>query len=52
LATLISFVVGYAVIVVFLKLVSTKSYMPFVWYRIVIGVALLGLLFTGVINPI
>ncbi len=52
LATLISFVVGYAVIVVFLKLVSTKSYMPFVWYRIIIGFALLGLLFTGVIKPI
>lgn len=50
LATLIAFVVGYAVIVVFLKLVSTKSYMPFVWYRVVIGVILLGLLGTGVIN--
>lgn len=50
LATLISFVVGYAVIVFFLKIVSTKSYMPFVWYRIVIGVVLLGLLATGVVN--
>ncbi|MGO4315158.1 undecaprenyl-diphosphate phosphatase [Agrobacterium tumefaciens] len=50
LATLIAFVVGYAVIVVFLKLVSTKSYMPFVWYRVVIGVILLGLLGTGVIS--
>lgn len=50
LATLISFVVGYAVIVFFLKIVSTKSYMPFVWYRIVIGIVLLGLLATGVVN--
>ncbi|MFK3778694.1 undecaprenyl-diphosphate phosphatase [Agrobacterium sp. NPDC089420] len=50
LATLIAFIVGYAVIVVFLKLVSTKSYMPFVWYRVVIGVILLGLLGTGVIS--
>lgn len=50
LATFIAFVVGYGVIVVFLKLVSTKSYMPFVWYRVVIGVILLGLLSTGVIN--
>ena len=50
LATLIAFVVGYAVIVVFLKLVSTKSYMPFVWYRVVIGFILLALLGTGVIN--
>lgn len=50
LATLIAFIVGYAVIVVFLKLVSTKSYMPFVWYRVVIGFVLLGLLGTGVIS--
>ena len=50
LATLIAFVVGYAVIVVFLKVVSTKSYMPFVWYRVVVGFILLGLLGTGVIN--
>lgn len=52
LATLIAFMVGYAVIVWFLKLVSTKSYMPFVWYRLVIGVALLGLLVSGVVSPI
>ncbi|MES5097534.1 undecaprenyl-diphosphate phosphatase [Agrobacterium sp. BA1120] len=50
LATLISFIVGYAVIVVFLKLVSTKSYMPFVWYRVVLGVVLLVLLGTGTIS--
>ncbi|NTJ41927.1 undecaprenyl-diphosphate phosphatase [Agrobacterium larrymoorei] len=52
LATVIAFFVGYAVIVFFLKLVSTKSYMPFVWYRVVIGIALLGLLLGGVISPI
>lgn len=52
LATLIAFVVGYAVIVWFLKLVSTRSYMPFVWYRVVIGVALLGLLGFGYVSPI
>jgi undecaprenyl-diphosphatase len=52
LATLIAFVVGYGVIVWFLKLVSTKSYMPFVWYRVVIGVALLGLLGFGYVSPI
>lgn len=50
LATAISFFVGYAVIVFFLKLVSTKSYMPFVWYRLVLGVVLLALLGTGVIS--
>lgn len=52
LATLIAFVVGYAVIVWFLKLVSTRSYMPFVWYRVVIGVVLLGLLGFGYVSPI
>lgn len=50
LATVISFFVGYAVIVFFLKLVSTKSYMPFVWYRVGLGVLLLVLLGTGVIS--
>lgn len=50
LATVIAFFVGYAVIVFFLKLVSTKSYMPFVWYRVVVGVLLLILLGTGVIS--
>jgi undecaprenyl-diphosphatase len=52
LATAIAFVVGYMVIVVFLKLVSTRSYMPFVWYRIVLGLALLVLLATGQIPAI
>src|SRR5690606_26225040 len=47
LATAIAFVVGYGVIVVFLKLVSTRSYMPFVYYRIALGVLVLGLLSTG-----
>lgn len=47
LATLIAFVVGYVVIVFFLRLVSTRSYMPFVWYRIALGLVILGLLATG-----
>lgn len=50
LATVVSFFVGYAVIVAFLKFISTRSYMPFVVYRIVVGVALLGLLHFGVIS--
>ncbi|WP_320199304.1 undecaprenyl-diphosphate phosphatase [Agrobacterium sp. rho-13.3] len=50
LATVISFFVGYAVIVFFLKLVSTKSYLPFVYYRVVLGAVLLVLLSTGVIS--
>lgn len=52
LATLIAFFVGYAVIVGFIKLVSTRSFMPFVWYRIGLGLLVMALLFTGVIAPL
>lgn len=52
LATLVAFVVGYGVIVWFLKLVSTRGYMPFVVYRIALGVAVFGLLAAGVLSPI
>jgi undecaprenyl-diphosphatase len=52
LATLIACGVGYAVIVVFLRLVSTRSYMPFVYYRIALGLVVLGLLETGTIAPV
>lgn len=50
LATLIAFVVGYTVIVFFLRLVSTRSYMPFVYYRVALGALLLVLLAAGVIS--
>lgn len=49
LATLIAFIVGYGVIVLFLRLVSTRDYFPFVWYRIGLGLLILGLLATGTI---
>lgn len=52
LATGVAFVVGYAVIIWFLKLVSTRGYMPFVVYRIVVGAAVFGLLAAGVLTPI
>lgn len=52
LATLIAFVVGYGVIVWFLKLVSTRGYMPFVLYRIALGALVLFLLAAGVLAPI
>ena len=51
-ATLIAFVVGYAVIVWFLKLVSTRSYQPFVIYRIGIAAFIAILLVAGVLNPV
>jgi undecaprenyl-diphosphatase len=49
LATLIAFIVGYGVIVVFLRLVSTRGYWPFVIYRIAIGLAVFALVGAGII---
>lgn len=52
IATLVAFGVGYAVIVWFMRLIENRSYLIFVIYRIVAGVALLGLLWFGVIDPL
>ena len=49
LATGIAFVIGYAVIAWLLKFVSTKSFAPFIIYRIALGSLLLILLATGVV---
>ncbi|MSZ63885.1 MAG: undecaprenyl-diphosphate phosphatase [Actinobacteria bacterium] len=51
IATCIAFVVGYAVIAWLLKFVTTKSFMSFIIYRILLGSTLLILLATGTINP-
>jgi undecaprenyl-diphosphatase len=50
LATAIAFVIGYAVIAWLLKFVSTKSFMPFIVYRVLLGCLLLVMLATGVVN--
>ncbi|MFD5378384.1 undecaprenyl-diphosphate phosphatase [Streptomyces griseoincarnatus] len=50
-ATVIAFVTGYAVIAWFMKFISTKSFMPFVWYRIALGVVIVALVATGVLSP-
>lgn len=50
LATVIALVVGYVIIGWFLKFVSTRSYRLFVWYRILLGLALYLLLGFGVIS--
>ncbi len=50
LATLVAFVVGYLVIIVFLKIVSTFSYKPFVWYRLGLAALVVVLLLTGVLD--
>ncbi|UNO38661.1 undecaprenyl-diphosphate phosphatase [Streptomyces sp. MST-110588] len=49
-ATLIAFVVGYAVIAWFMKFISSKSFMPFVIYRILLGIALFALVTAGVLS--
>lgn len=49
-ATLVAFVIGYAVIAWLLKFVTTKSFAPFIVYRIALGSAILTLLATGVIS--
>ena len=49
-ATVIAFVIGYAVIAWLLKFVATKSFMPFIIYRILLGVTVMILLATGTIN--
>ncbi|WP_110241427.1 undecaprenyl-diphosphate phosphatase [Nocardioides gilvus] len=49
-ATVVSFVVGYAAIAWLLRYVSTKSYTPFVIYRIALGLATMGLLYYGVLT--
>jgi undecaprenyl-diphosphatase len=48
-ATAVAFGVGYVVIAWLLKFVSTKSFMPFIIYRIILGTILLILLGTGAI---
>jgi undecaprenyl-diphosphatase len=49
-ATAVAFGVGYLVIAWLLKFVSTKSFMPFIIYRVVLGSVVLVLLATGVIS--
>lgn len=48
-ATVVAFLVGYAVIAWLMRYISTKSFTPFVIYRIVLGTILLIALLTGVI---
>jgi undecaprenyl-diphosphatase len=50
-ATSIAFVVGYLVIAWLLKFVTTKSFAPFIIYRVILGSALLVLLAFGVLQP-
>jgi undecaprenyl-diphosphatase len=51
-ATLVAFVVGYVVIIAFLKIVSTYSYRGFVYYRLALALVVAVLLGTGVLHPL
>lgn len=51
-ATIVAFVVGYVVIIGFLKFVSTFSYQAFAIYRIALAVVVALLLICGVISPL
>lgn len=49
-ATVVAFVVGFVVIAFFMNYISKRSFMPFVVYRIVLGIVLFVLLGVGVIG--
>ncbi|MDP5183284.1 undecaprenyl-diphosphate phosphatase [Blastococcus sp. BMG 814] len=51
LATVLAFAVGLVVIAWLLRYLDRGSYVPFVVYRIVLGLLILGLVFTGVLDP-
>lgn len=51
LATLVAFAVGYVVIAWLMAFIKTKSYLPFIVYRIALGVLLFVLVFTGALAP-
>jgi len=52
LATVVAFVVGYAVIAWLLRYISTHTFMPFVVYRIALAALVVVLLLTGVLQPL
>lgn len=52
LATVVSFVIGYAVIAWLLRYISTHDFLPFVIYRIAAAIVVVVLLLTGVLTPL
>ncbi len=51
-ATVVSFAIGFAVIVWFMKMISSHSYSVFVWYRLIAGTVLFLMLLFGVVSPL
>ncbi|MBN9241042.1 MAG: undecaprenyl-diphosphatase UppP [Micrococcales bacterium 70-64] len=50
-ATVVAFVVGYAVIAFLMRYIQTRSFLPFVIYRILLGAALIVVLSLGILTP-
>lgn len=50
-ATVIAFVVGYAVIAWFMRYISQRSFLPFVIYRVLLGIVLFALVGAGALSP-
>lgn len=51
LATVVAFLIALVVIGLFMKYISKRSFMPFVVYRILLGIVIIVLLSTGVLTP-
>ncbi|KQO64820.1 undecaprenyl-diphosphate phosphatase [Curtobacterium sp. Leaf261] len=49
-ATLVAFVVGFVVIAAFMNYIAKRSFMPFVVYRVLLGILLIVLLSLGVVS--
>jgi undecaprenyl-diphosphatase len=52
LATVVAFFAGFLVIIGFLKIISSHSFLPFVVYRLVLAGVIVVLLATGVLDPL
>ncbi|AXQ58350.1 undecaprenyl-diphosphate phosphatase [Streptomyces koyangensis] len=50
-ATLVAFAVGYAAIAWFMRFITTRSFMPFVYYRLALGILIFILVAAGVLSP-
>lgn len=50
-ATVIAFVIALVVIAFFMRYISKRSFLPFVVYRVLLGVVIIGLLASGVLSP-
>lgn len=51
IATVVAFAIALVVIGFFMRYISKRSFMPFVIYRVLIGVVIIVLLVTGVLTP-